>query len=379
VVHAGIYVEHMENLIPAGATNFAGATTVMAASGDTVTIQPNTGNRVYGETTTDNNKEWIIIQDLIMDGINVTNGDLENVKITSGAKHIRVTGGENKNAQAHGFLITTNGADVGNEVIGVDIHDWAQGTPAFAPHGVYNQSTGTIVDGNTIHDIGLSDNGWAHHGFDADIDGSIIRNNIIYEGATSGTMDGILVNQSAAAVEIYNNLIYELTGRGIGICRGAATTASVKIYNNTVDACAGGGIWVSKDNSAATDTEIKNNIVSNGTGIDGFGIRIAGANASDTVCDSNILFNNAAGNFSDSGTNTTNTNEINTDPDYVDAASDNYDILTTSPAKDVGLDLSGVFTTDINGSSRPAGEWDIGAFEFGAAIVIPPTVIGFIS
>jgi hypothetical protein len=49
----------------------------------------------------------------------------------------------------------------------------------------------------------------------------------------------------------------------------------------------------------------------------------------------------------------------------------NFDLslLTNSPAKDVGADLSGVWpnATDIIGTSRPQGSvWDIGAYEYGA-------------
>jgi len=40
-------------------------------------------------------------------------------------------------------------------------------------------------------------------------------------------------------------------------------------------------------------------------------------------------------------------------------------LLPSSPAKDAGLDLSALFTSDFNLASRPQGaSWDIGAYEY---------------
>jgi hypothetical protein len=55
---------------------------------------------------------------------------------------------------------------------------------------------------------------------------------------------------------------------------------------------------------------------------------------------------------------------------FVDAANDDYHLLSTDVgAINLGVDLSAVFTTDIDGETRPtgAGTWDIGADEYVAA------------
>jgi hypothetical protein len=43
-----------------------------------------------------------------------------------------------------------------------------------------------------------------------------------------------------------------------------------------------------------------------------------------------------------------------------------------SPTVNIGLDLSSVFTTDIQGQTRPAGAWDVGAYQYGAGANPPP-------
>jgi len=40
--------------------------------------------------------------------------------------------------------------------------------------------------------------------------------------------------------------------------------------------------------------------------------------------------------------------------------------------KDAGLDLSAIFTIDFEGAARPTGAWDIGAYESGSAVPLPP-------
>ncbi len=49
-----------------------------------------------------------------------------------------------------------------------------------------------------------------------------------------------------------------------------------------------------------------------------------------------------------------------------------YTLTASSPCRDSGLDLGTVFKDDFNQGLRPAGaQWDRGAFEFGAAAVVP--------
>ncbi len=55
-------------------------------------------------------------------------------------------------------------------------------------------------------------------------------------------------------------------------------------------------------------------------------------------------------------------NGINVDPDYDSA--DEYRLKITSDCIDAGADLSAYFTIDRDGTLRPVGAWDIGAYEY---------------
>jgi hypothetical protein len=52
---------------------------------------------------------------------------------------------------------------------------------------------------------------------------------------------------------------------------------------------------------------------------------------------------------------------------FTDPANGNFTLKAGSPAIDSGADLSAYFTTDYLGNARPAGAWDIGAYEYGGS------------
>ena len=57
------------------------------------------------------------------------------------------------------------------------------------------------------------------------------------------------------------------------------------------------------------------------------------------------------------------TNIYQGDPAFVDSENDDYHILENSPVIDKGIDTW--ISTDMDGQSRPSGETDIGADEYG--------------
>ena len=67
-----------------------------------------------------------------------------------------------------------------------------------------------------------------------------------------------------------------------------------------------------------------------------------------------------------SGTGTASSNNLNTNPNFVNAASNDFRLLSSSSAVDAGMTLSAV-TVDFSRNPRPQGpSYDIGAYEFGA-------------
>lgn len=66
-------------------------------------------------------------------------------------------------------------------------------------------------------------------------------------------------------------------------------------------------------------------------------------------------------------TNSQEAHGINgSDPVFVNAASNDFHLQSSSPAKAAGMDLSAQFTTDITGATRPtgAGTWSMGAYQY---------------
>ena len=109
--------------------------------------------------------------------------------------------------------------------------------------------------------------------------------------------------------------------------RGSGT----KVYNNTIYNTSGAPGIVSSNCSSC---EIKNNI-----------IRVGGKAIGD-------------------GGGTTISNNLTTDPMFVDAGNANFRLKAGSPAINTGLALSEV-ATDMDGTSRPqGGSYDIGAYEY---------------
>src|SRR5206468_4714333 len=98
------------------------------------------------------------------------------------------------------------------------------------------------------------------------------------------------------------------------------------------------------------------------------------------MLDHNVCYANAYGsyNFTDGGSTCSYTQgtSISSDPRCVNDTSSGFDahLSSASPAILAGMNLSSVFTTDLDGRARPAsGAWDLGAYIYGS-VNTPPTL-----
>jgi hypothetical protein len=176
-------------------------------------------------------------------------------------------------------------------------------------------------------------------------DRTIIRNNIIRNFTTSpSTRSWGIIAASGSGHQIYNNLIYNiahLVGESGAIS--LYVDANTEVYNNTTYGNAGWGIVVEPDAYSA--------IVRN-----------------------NIAYGNLHGNIGDFGSGTYTSNNLTTDPHFVNAAGGDFTLRSDSPAIDQGAYLASV-QYDQLGVPRPQGNgFDIGAYEFsgGSAAPAPP-------
>jgi hypothetical protein len=287
-----------------------------------------------------------------------------------------------------------------------DVYESASCGTSFYNNYIHDLSTDNTEAGN--HPDGFVSNGGAY----LKIYNNIIANNIISENCFSSAIlvSGAVVSGWATEyVYVYNNLIYEdassvttceggsHTGRGIevtdGNWGGASYGADFYIVNNTIvnypyyAMSFTQGDWPTVD-----DFFFLNNVVVN------CGRNLSGSNYGF------MLFNNAAytvGSYGDgtnvemdynlayAGTNgesgiyyktgavtyaniSSSTNMQDSGVSEQDPSLDsNYrPDASDDPIVDVGVNLNGVFTTDLDGNTR-SGTWDIGAYGYGAGSSSP--------
>ncbi|TAL57929.1 MAG: T9SS type A sorting domain-containing protein [Bacteroidetes bacterium] len=329
-VMSGTYDESLVHTIPAG-TSWTAPVTVAAYPGDIVTLKPNAGAgdvlRFVGP------QQYIVIDGLILDGVNTIH---EVVKITwSGggdAHHIRIQNCEIKNSPGQGIL-TSRDANY-NEFINLKVHD--NGASDF-DHGLYIASSNNLVEGCEIYQNG----GWGVHVYDENYwnaNNNIIRANKIYNNARIGNRGRGIILSSGTDNIACNNLIWGNNG-GIQINYNVANS---QVYNNT--------IWANNG----------------GDGLYAEGIYI-GSGSSGAIIKNNICWQNNSGGISDYGAATTLSNNLTSDPQFVNAAGADFHLQPGSPAIDAGLNLSPDVVDDFSGTLRPQGlDYDIGAYEYTA-------------
>ncbi|HYG19178.1 MAG TPA: right-handed parallel beta-helix repeat-containing protein, partial [Ohtaekwangia sp.] len=178
--------------------------------------------------------------------------------------------------------------------------------------------------------------------------GGLYYNNLIKHGKGQGL--NIL---GLGEATFYNNVIFDVERNGIfSDLRGTGPFGSgYKIINNTVVSPGIDGIVVyAKD---VTKNVVINNLVVDPGSYGNYGSNTAKAflnvGAAAPIEQSNNYFAETTG-----------------DARFQAAGSGDFRLLTDSPAKDAGKDVSGhSITTDFLGTARPKGAgYDIGAFEF---------------
>lgn len=219
-------------------------------------------------------------------------------------------------------------------VINCDIHHWNPGGGTNpGSHAIYLRGKRNLIERNRFHDLeslGIQ----LYYSKGAGVDDNIVRYNTIYNTGKSGILCG-----TGARNKCYGNLIYSTGSYGIAV-RGTDT----EIYNNTIYKTQKNGIEIT-----TSSAKVRNNIV--------------------FMASSNI--NNVAG-------ATAVSNNLTSDPLFVDPARANFRLKAGSPAIDRGASI-GMVSIDLDGNSRPqGGAYDTGAYEYitGTSSSGPPAVPG---
>ena len=277
---------------------------------------------------------YLIFENLVLDGSNTTNKT--NWQIRGGNHHFILRNLEIKNFKATGLFIVAN--DV--QVINCTIHD--QITVGTSRHyGIYlGSGSNVMIQGTRIY----NNPGGGIHVYNGPISNLTIRNNALYNnnGMSSSSVGGILVWGKSSSIisstKIYNNLSYKNgTSSGSGPASGILVgpyTSGTKVWNNTVYGNKGYGVQI------GFDTTTKSTVVQN-----------------------NISYGNGKGNYINKGSSTTYTNNVTTDPKFVSVSSNNFQLQSSSPAANKGVNLSSV-PNDYRNVARPKGaSHDIGGYE----------------
>jgi len=316
IIRAGNYLEDVSMSGTHSGVSWSSPTTVKAETPGTVTLN----HIVVGFSSSP--ASYMIFDGLIIDAQFIYNVAFEmNV-----GDHIRVQNTELKNALHHGAFGCSN-----CEFINLNVHQNGikpDGTDtcfgAGLCHGIYANGDGIIIEGGQYH----HNEGHGIHYYPGPKN-SIIRNTKVYN---NGTGIGVYWGGNN---KIYNNLVYNNKG---GIRVG---TSNGFFWNNTVYNNPNWGIYVDQ----APNALINNIAYQNGTG--------------------NIYNGNGAAN--------TLSNNLTTDPLFVNSASNDFHLQSTSPAINAGVSTAPVVTTDFDGISRPQGSaYDIGAYEYVGATYPTP-------
>ena len=331
-IGAGNYAEHLNESVNGG-TTWANALIIKAASGASVWLTPSGGAGTRCVTLgTTSNKQYVIFDGINCDaagaaeegyklgGFNATSGfmRISNAEIKNGGLTASPTG-----------LIYGQGTEI--HVDHCNIHHARTNIP-----GIWTVATNSIIEHNDIHDNGGA--GIDQYVNPATAHGNTYRYNTIHGNGKYGVLMG-----SGNDTLFYNNLIYTNLGNGIWLGFGGTNN---RLYNNT--------IW--------------NNLnVANGRCIS------IEAPQTSAIARNNICWANTANTPVDTASSTLS-NNLTTDPLFINSAIADFRLQNTSTAINTGFDLSATVIDDYIGLPRPQGPaFDIGAYEFPSPPA--PTVI----
>jgi hypothetical protein len=219
---------------------------------------------------------------------------------------------------------------IGHEFLNNRVHD--NGRVFHLTHGVYWGVKDGLIDGNEIWNNAAY--GIQVYG-DGDISGNRVIGNRIHHNTRLGNGGGI--NLSGPNNRAYNNVIW---GQDASY---AINIAWKNPQNNRVEHNTIVNRYCIDINDDSVNAIVRNNLC-------------VGANAT----------------IDNRGTGTQLSNNLLSDPQFVDAAGANFRLKPTSPAIDAGVTIADVMI-DAARQPRPQGlRSDIGAYEFSATTPPPP-------
>ena len=269
-----------------------------------------------------------------------------------------------------------------------------QASRSAQQHGIYvsNSADRPVVRGNRVFEnnaSGIQLNADASQGGDGVISNAVVESNVLRANGVAGgasiNLDGVQDS------DVRNNLIEDARSTGVALFRqdGATGSTNNRIVNNTVvvdnSVNQGNGRWAVALTGGSTGNLLKNNILFSTQSFRG-ALSVSSDSQAGLVSDYNAVENR----FSSDDGNTAvglagwqtatgqdvhsfSINDVTAlNGLFVDRATGNYHLASTSAAIDRGTS-AGAPPTDFEGNARPSGSgYDIGADEFVVAVSPPP-------
>jgi uncharacterized repeat protein (TIGR01451 family) len=170
-----------------------------------------------------------------------------------------------------------------------------------------------------------------------------------------GQGNGIEVLRPDTVADVYDNVVYEM-GIGIHVNATLSGTAQLRLLDNTVFGCNQGPSGIVSTAASNVAVTLRNNIAHSNAGGDFAVPARNGASSHNLSGDTTGPAHSPAG----GGQSVASSAAI-----FVSIALPDLHLLPSAPAVDQGVDLSTIFTGDIDAGVR-AGLWDIGADEVSA-------------
>lgn len=319
-IRNGTFVEFVRDIVPSGVSESQN-TTIKNYSNEKVTVEPpSAGERLFW---IGGGKKYITIDGLIFDAQKKVNTpfaieDLQPLPENITVKNVSILNGINSGAFASGFNHKFQNCTVaGNGILGTG-----------RDHGLYVDFKNSLIENCRIYENAA----WGIHAFHQDggeqyLFGNVFRNNILYDNVSGG-----IIISNGNNFLVYNNITYNNGNPSEwGGIRADFFAVDSKIYNNT---------------------SYRDRV--------GY---IIGQGASNISLKNNITFQSGEG-ISNSGSGTIISNNLISDPKFINASENNFHLLSNSSARNAGATLYEV-STDFDGVIRPQDHfYDIGAFEY---------------
>ncbi|MDY0781028.1 T9SS type A sorting domain-containing protein [Tenacibaculum sp. IB213877] len=243
----------------------------------------------------------------------ILSGDINNSNSSNDGDSYTIVKIENDNVVLDGFILE---------------HGYANGTSGTTDA----KGAGIYVNGTNIT-----------------INNTVFRNNTVVDGIDGS--GGAVFNMGS--IDFYNCLFYNnsTSGKGGAIytVNGVVNMVNCTIANNNANE--GGGLATSNDDITIVNTAFYNNVA---TQQDIYEVSASNTSISYSLFDSS---------FPSGATNAGN-NFTNSDPSFVDANTNNYQLKLTSPLINTGNNTVNTQTQDLAGNSRKTMNIDIGAYEY---------------